>query len=56
MTRSALRGGLYAVGGLLAAMALLLAFAGAVVPAAWSGFWAALLILVVAFEHWRYKP
>ena len=56
MRLSALRGALYAVGGLFAAGAALLAMAGCGVAAAWLAVWALVLVAGLLVERWRYKP
>jgi len=55
MSRSALRTGLYAVGGVLAAAAALMAFAACFAVAFWLAVWAAVLLVGLAIERWRYK-
>lgn len=56
MTRSRLRIALYAAGGVLSAGAALLALAGWFAPAAWLFIWAAVIVLGLVVERWRYKP
>jgi hypothetical protein len=56
VSRSALRGAVYAAGGLLAAAAALLAFAGCGAIAFWVAVWAVLLVVGLLIERWRYKP
>ncbi len=56
MSRSALRPALYAAGGALAATAVLLALLGCLAAAFWLAVWAAVLIVGLLIERWRYKP
>jgi hypothetical protein len=56
MSRSALRGGLYVIGGILAALAVVLALAACFAAAFWLAVWAAVLLVGLLIEHWRYKP
>jgi hypothetical protein len=56
MSHAALRGLAFAVGGLLATAAVLLAFAGAGGIAFGLAFWAVLLVVGLLIERWRYKP
>jgi hypothetical protein len=56
MSRSALRGALYAVGVLFAGGGVMLALAGCRTPAAWVAGWGLILIVGLLFERWRYKP
>jgi hypothetical protein len=56
MSRSALRNGIYAAGGLLAAAAALLLSAGCFRLGFWVALWAALLIVGLLVERWRYQP
>ena len=55
MRRPVLRAALYGVGLLLIAGALLAALAGFGVAAGWLGGWAAVLILGLLVERWRYR-
>ena len=56
MNRSVLLGLAFAVVGLLATAAVLLAFAGAGGIAFGLAFWAVLLVIGLLIERWRYKP
>jgi len=56
VTRSALRAGLYAIGGLLAAGAAALALLGCGPAALGLAGWALILIVGLLIERWRYKP
>jgi hypothetical protein len=56
MSRSALRAALYAIGGLFAAGAVLLALLACFAAAFWLAVWAAVLIVGLLIERWRYQP
>ena len=56
MSRSALHGALYIVGGLFAVGGAMLALAGCRTAAAWVAGWGLILIAGLLFERWRYKP
>jgi len=56
MTRSALRGALYALGGLAVAGAVALALFGCGPAAIGLAGWALVLVVGLLIERWRYKP
>jgi hypothetical protein len=55
MSGAVLRPALYAVGGVLAAGAVLLAVVGCVAVAFWLAVWAAVLLVGLLIERWRYQ-
>jgi hypothetical protein len=55
MSRVVVRLVAFAIGGVLVASSALLAYAGARGPAAVTGGWAALLLIGLVVERWRYK-
>jgi len=56
MNRSALRGALVVLGGVLAAAAVLAALLACFAAAFWLAVWAAVLLVGLLIERWRYKP